>query len=273
MCALYVPTVVYVPYMCRMSYMCLSRRGHGRRVRARGETPEERLVFYCRTTSASTAPYTSRRMCCPTHCASYCAPCQPLLRAFSGWIRSPPPTPVDQSTPYPPPTDALSCKPPPYPANCRLILPTAGLSLTRQRPLMSAERVWHAVREIASSGREFIDYKTSMVTDEDPLVAFPVDREWIHLRPAAGQKGDQHSTRCVRTETLNGRPRQGGCTCNLRQEWIHLRTAVVHRGLKRREFSQCHPREQRTRVQHRLEPTGYRAIRKQLNLRILKYTW
>ena len=22
---------------------------------------------------------TSRRMCCPTHCASYCAPCQPLL--------------------------------------------------------------------------------------------------------------------------------------------------------------------------------------------------
>ena len=31
-------------------------------------------------------------MCCPTHCASYCAPCQPLLRAFSGWIRSPPPT-------------------------------------------------------------------------------------------------------------------------------------------------------------------------------------
>ena len=27
----------------------------------------------------------------PWHCASYCAPCQPLLRAFSGWIRSPPP--------------------------------------------------------------------------------------------------------------------------------------------------------------------------------------
>ena len=34
------------------------------------------------------------RMCGPTHCASYCAPCQPLLRAFSGWIRSPPPAPV-----------------------------------------------------------------------------------------------------------------------------------------------------------------------------------
>ena len=53
---------------------------------------QERLVFYCRTTSASTAPCTSRRMCCPTLCASYYAPCQPLLRAFSGWFRSPPPT-------------------------------------------------------------------------------------------------------------------------------------------------------------------------------------
>ena len=36
-----------------------------------------------------------RRMCCPTHCASYCAPCQPLVRAFSGWIRSSPPTSRD----------------------------------------------------------------------------------------------------------------------------------------------------------------------------------
>jgi len=52
----------------------------------------EGLVFYCRTTSASTAPCTSRSMCCPTHCASYCAPCLPLLRAFFGWIRSPSPT-------------------------------------------------------------------------------------------------------------------------------------------------------------------------------------
>ena len=50
----------------------------------------ERLAFYCLTTSASTAPCTSRRMFCPTHCASYRAPCQPLLRAFPGWIRSPP---------------------------------------------------------------------------------------------------------------------------------------------------------------------------------------
>ena len=48
----------------------------------------ETLVLYCRTTSASTAPCTSRRMCCPTH--SYRAPCYPLLRAFSRWIRSPP---------------------------------------------------------------------------------------------------------------------------------------------------------------------------------------
>ena len=43
----------------------------------------QRLMFYCRTTSASTAPCTSKRMCCPMHCANYCAPCQPLLRAFS----------------------------------------------------------------------------------------------------------------------------------------------------------------------------------------------
>ena len=49
------------------------------------------MLFYCRTTSASTAPRTPRRTCCPTHCASYCAPYQPLLRAISGWIRSPPP--------------------------------------------------------------------------------------------------------------------------------------------------------------------------------------
>jgi hypothetical protein len=56
------------------------------------ETELERSVFHCRTTSASTAPCTSRRMCCPAHCASYCVPCQPLLPAFSGWIRSPPPT-------------------------------------------------------------------------------------------------------------------------------------------------------------------------------------
>ena len=39
-----------------------------------------------------TAPCTSRRMCCPAHCASYCAPCQTLLRSFSGLNRSPPPT-------------------------------------------------------------------------------------------------------------------------------------------------------------------------------------
>ena len=51
-----------------------------------------RLVFHCRTTSASTAPCSSSRMCCPAHCAVYCAPCQPLLLAFSGWIQSPPPT-------------------------------------------------------------------------------------------------------------------------------------------------------------------------------------
>ena len=39
----------------------------------------QRLVFHCRTTSASTAPCTSRRMCCTTRCASYCAPMNPAL--------------------------------------------------------------------------------------------------------------------------------------------------------------------------------------------------
>ena len=45
--------------------------------------------FCCRTTSTSTAPCTSRRMSCPTHCASYCAPCQLLLRALAAppvWV-------------------------------------------------------------------------------------------------------------------------------------------------------------------------------------------
>ena len=42
------------------------------------------MVLYCQTTSASTAPCTSRRMCCPAHCAIYCAPYQPLFRDFFG---------------------------------------------------------------------------------------------------------------------------------------------------------------------------------------------
>ena len=47
-----------------------SRLLHSRRSKS---LLRQRLVFYCRTTSASTAPCTSRRMCCPTHCASYSA--------------------------------------------------------------------------------------------------------------------------------------------------------------------------------------------------------
>ena len=35
-------------------------------------------------------------MCCPTHCASYDALCQLLLRAFPGWIRPAAPTSGDQ---------------------------------------------------------------------------------------------------------------------------------------------------------------------------------
>ena len=47
------------------------------------QTRPERLFLNCRTISISTAPCTSREMCCPKHCASHCAPCQPLLRAFA----------------------------------------------------------------------------------------------------------------------------------------------------------------------------------------------
>ena len=57
-----------------------------------GVTRSMRLVVRCRTTSASTAPCIPRRICCLTHCASYCAMCQPLLRAFPRWMRSPPST-------------------------------------------------------------------------------------------------------------------------------------------------------------------------------------
>ena len=40
----------------------------------------ERLVIYCQTTSVSAAH--------ATHCVTYCTPCRPLIRAFSGRIRS-----------------------------------------------------------------------------------------------------------------------------------------------------------------------------------------
>jgi hypothetical protein len=48
--------------------------------------------FFCRTTSVSAAH--------ATHCATYCTPCQPLLRDFPGWIRSrpPPPSPLTCGT-------------------------------------------------------------------------------------------------------------------------------------------------------------------------------
>ena len=44
----------------------------------------ERLVIHCQTTGVSAAH--------ATHCATYCTPCRPLIRAFSGWIQTPPPT-------------------------------------------------------------------------------------------------------------------------------------------------------------------------------------
>ena len=51
-----------------------------------GDLLPKRLVIYCQTTGVSAAH--------ATHCATYCTPCRPLIRAFSGWIRTPPPTGV-----------------------------------------------------------------------------------------------------------------------------------------------------------------------------------
>ena len=55
----------------------LSTKGHLQHVYGTprfAQTDQERMVVYCRTASASTAP-----------CANYCTPCQPLLRDFPGW--------------------------------------------------------------------------------------------------------------------------------------------------------------------------------------------
>jgi hypothetical protein len=59
----------------------------------------ERLVIYCQTTSVSVAH--------ATRCASYCTPCRPLKRAFSGWILTPPPTLFSFSCPFAPPLPPL----------------------------------------------------------------------------------------------------------------------------------------------------------------------
>jgi len=44
---------------------------------------QQRLVFDCRTISASTAPCISRRRCCPAHCASYSSADQPRTEDVS----------------------------------------------------------------------------------------------------------------------------------------------------------------------------------------------
>jgi hypothetical protein len=81
---------IYVPvYLYLSIYLCIAAVRELLGVRGgRGRSPAHRemSIFFCRTTSASTAPCTSRRMCCLTHYASYCALCQPLLQAL------PPPT-------------------------------------------------------------------------------------------------------------------------------------------------------------------------------------
>ena len=73
---------------------------------APGETRmAERLVICCRKTSVSAAH--------ATHCATYCTPFRPLIRAFSGWIRTPPSTGCHTPSHYsiqelPPPIGVIS---------------------------------------------------------------------------------------------------------------------------------------------------------------------
>ena len=64
---------------------------HGPASEGRSLPGRERLVIYCQTTGVSAAH--------ATHCATYCTPCRPLIRAFSGWIRTPPPTWYRQTPP------------------------------------------------------------------------------------------------------------------------------------------------------------------------------
>ena len=51
---------------------------------ARNSYPPDGLVIYCRTTTVSAAH--------AKQCATYCTPRRSLIRAFSGWIRTLPPT-------------------------------------------------------------------------------------------------------------------------------------------------------------------------------------
>ena len=53
--------------------------------------------WYCVAEQLSPALHLARPEGRAAHCASYCAPCQPLLQAFSGRIRSPPATKIDPS--------------------------------------------------------------------------------------------------------------------------------------------------------------------------------
>ena len=70
--------------LCRVNHHPRSRGKQPRAVPPGTVLDSERLVIYCQTTGVSAAH--------ATHCATYCTPCRPLIRAFSGWIRTPPPT-------------------------------------------------------------------------------------------------------------------------------------------------------------------------------------
>jgi len=74
---------------------CVSFRGFGSRFELRSEhgmrlprptspPPGGEREIGSLLPNNQSAPCTSRKMCCLTHCASHYAPCQPLLRAFFG---------------------------------------------------------------------------------------------------------------------------------------------------------------------------------------------
>ena len=64
-------------------WICTKKHGNLRSRHIDDAKACERLVIHCQTLGVSAAH--------ATHCATYCTPCRPLIRAFSGWIRTAPP--------------------------------------------------------------------------------------------------------------------------------------------------------------------------------------
>ena len=121
-----------------MSEVPLSER-EGGHVLYRGTSEvyqPERLVIYCQTSSVSAAH--------ATHCATYCTPRRPLLRSFSGWILTPPPTVYQASSHHrrnpqdPPLLDTVWSLNPVFKPK-GLLLVSVGSGRISDRPLPSEE--------------------------------------------------------------------------------------------------------------------------------------